>query len=221
MKKKTQLRLKRGIDVLGAAAALALASPLMLGVAALIPLRLGRGGVLFVHRRPGFREVPFNLIKFRSMLEVFDSENLALPEGERMTRFGWFLRKYSIDELPELLNVLRGEMSLVGPRPLLMEYLAVYPEQFRRRHDVMPGITGWAQVNGRHHATFRERLEMDIWYVDNWSLMLDLKILWMTIGEVLGSKHVEKPDQARSDVDDLDLHSAVRRRAKAGRAGWE
>ncbi len=221
MRKQTQLRIKRVIDVVGAGVALTAASPLMLGVAALIPRLLGTGGVFFVHRRPGFREEPFNLIKFRSMIEAFDDQDLALPEGDRMTKFGWWLRKYSIDELPELLNVLKGEMSLVGPRPLLMEYLSVYPPEYRRRHDVMPGITGWAQVNGRHHATFRERLEMDVWYVENWSLWLDLRILWMTVGEVLGSRHVEPPDQARSDVDDLDLHSAVSRRARAKRAGWE
>lgn len=221
MRKETQLRIKRVIDVVGAGVALAAASPLMLGVSLAIPRKLGLGGVFFVHRRPGFREAPFNLIKFRSMIEAFDEHDLALPEGDRMTPFGWWLRKYSIDELPELLNVLKGEMSLVGPRPLLMEYLTVYPPEYRRRHDVMPGITGWAQVNGRHHATFKERLEMDVWYVENWSLWLDIRILWMTVGEVLGSRHVEPPDQPRSDVDDLDLHSAVSRRSRAKRAGWE
>jgi lipopolysaccharide/colanic/teichoic acid biosynthesis glycosyltransferase len=213
-----QLRVKRALDVAGAAILLVAASPLWAVLAWLIPHKLGPGGVFFRQVRPGHREAPFELVKFRTMLEAFDAEGNALDEGQRLTRFGWVLRKYSIDELPELWNVLRGEMSLVGPRPLLTEYLQNYPRQFRRRHDVKPGITGWAQVNGRHHVTFRERLELDLWYVDHWSVLLDLKIMWRTVWTVLRARDVAPPDQPIEAVDDLNLHVAVKPRRRTGSA---
>jgi sugar transferase EpsL len=214
--RKAQLAVKRAIDIVGASALLIATAPLLAAAAVAIPRKLGSGGVFFRQLRPGHREKPFEVIKFRTMTEAFDEQGRILPEGERLPPFGWALRKYSIDELPQLINVLRGEMSLVGPRPLLMEYLQTYPPEYRRRHDVKPGISGWAQVNGRHHSTFKQRLEMDVWYVDHWNLWIDLKILLKTIGVVLDKRDVERPDQDIRDVDDLNLHAAVKPRMRNG-----
>jgi sugar transferase EpsL len=211
---RAELALKRLIDVAGALALGALTAPLLGLVAVMIPAKLGRGGIFFRQRRPGLQEKPFSVVKFRTMLEAFDSDGQILPESQRLPPFGWFLRKYSIDEIPQIWNVLRGEMSLVGPRPLLMEYLEAYPPEYRRRHDVKPGISGWAQINGRHSATFKERLEMDVWYVDNWSLALDLKIIALTLWRLVRPQNVERPDQPREAVDDLNLHRRVKPRTK-------
>lgn len=202
------------MDLVGASLLLALLWPVMLVIAVLIPLKLGPGGVFFRQRRPGLREQPFEILKFRTMLEAFDSDGCILKEGDRLPSFGWKLRKLSLDELPQLFIVLKGDMSLVGPRPLLMEYLEAYPPEFRRRHDVKPGISGWAQVNGRHTSTFSQRLTLDVWYVDNWSIWLDLKIAWLTVTNVLFSQSVKRPDQPIAEVDDLGLsaHVKVRRR---------
>lgn len=146
-------------------------------------MALGRR-VVFSQIRPGLHGRPFTLFKFRTMRDQRDSYGGLLPDEERLTRFGQFLRSTSLDELPELLNVLRGEMSLVGPRPLLMEYLDRYTPNQARRHEVKPGITGWAQVNGRNGLTWEEKFELDVWYVDNWSIRLDLTILWLTVVKV-------------------------------------
>ena len=140
---------------------------------------------LFRQIRPGFLEEPFEMIKFRTMLDTVDDNGNLLPDSERLTSFGRFLRSSSLDELPELWNVLKGEMSLVGPRPLLMEYLPLYSAEQRRRHEVRPGITGWAQVNGRNTISWEEKFELDVWYVDNRSIWLDLKILFLTIKRVV------------------------------------
>ena len=194
---------KRVLDVLISLPALVIFSPLMGGIALLVRWRMG-APVLFRQRRPGLNGKPFTLYKFRSMTDARDAEGNLLPDAERLTTLGRFLRKTSLDELPELFNVVKGEMSLVGPRPLLMVYLDRYtPEQFRR-HEVRPGITGWAQINGRQTIPFSRRLELDVWYVDHLSLGLDLKILALTIPRALQSQGVVLGQEV-GEVDDLGL----------------
>lgn len=166
-------------DVMVAATILILGAPVLLVLAALVRWKLG-SPVLFRQTRPGLNGHPFEMVKFRSMTDERDSEGRLLPDADRLTRFGQFLRASSLDELPELWNVVKGEMSLVGPRPLLMEYLPLYSAQQRRRHEVRPGVTGWAQVNGRNTLSWREKFEADVWYVDNRSLALDLRIIART-----------------------------------------
>lgn len=167
----------------------------MLVVALAVRLKLGRP-VIFKQVRPGLHGRPFKLLKFRTMLETTDEENRPLADEHRLTHFGKWLRRSSLDELPELWNVLAGQMSLVGPRPLLMDYIPLYTREQSRRHDVKPGITGWAQVNGRNAVDWDERLRMDVWYVDNQTLLLDLKILWMTVYKVLISEGISKDGHA-------------------------
>lgn len=176
--------LKRALDVGGSAVALILLSPLLLLVAAVIRVSMG-SPVLFCQERPGLNGVPFRMWKFRTMREARGPDGEMLPDAERLTRFGRLLRSTSLDEFPELLNVLRGEMSLVGPRPLLMEYLRLYSRAQARRHEVKPGLTGWAQINGRNALSWDRRLELDVWYVEHRSLSLDLKILLITVKKVL------------------------------------
>lgn len=175
---------KRIIDILGSAVGLVLSAPLQAIIAGLVRQKLGRP-VLFRQTRPGMHAQPFELIKFRTMTDGRDETGRPLNDEERMTSFGALLRSTSLDELPELWNVLRGDMSLVGPRPLLTEYLPHYSARQARRHEVRPGLTGWAQVNGRNAPDWEERLEMDVWYVENRSLGLDLGILLRTVGAVL------------------------------------
>lgn len=163
---------------------LLLLAPVLAGLALAIRLSLG-GPVLFTQVRPGLHGRPFTMYKFRTMSDARDSQGNLLPDGERLSKFGRFLRATSLDELPELVNVLKGDMSLVGPRPLLMEYLPLYSPEQARRHEVRPGITGWAQVNGRNTITWEEKFQYDVWYVDNWSLALDMKILWLTLAAVV------------------------------------
>jgi len=150
----------------------------------LVRWKLGRPA-FFVQSRPGLRGRPFRLVKLRTMTDERGSDRALLPDEVRLPRFGRFLRSSSLDELPELWNVLKGDMSLVGPRPLLLEYLPLYSERQARRHEVRPGVTGWAQVNGRNASSWEDRFEMDVWYVDNRNFLLDLKILWMTVRTVL------------------------------------
>lgn len=176
--------MKRFIDVTGAAAALLLLAPFLAFAAAMVRLRMGKP-VLFAQMRPGLHGAPFRMYKFRTMRDAVGADGLPLPDADRLTPFGRFLRSTSLDELPGLWNVLRGEMSLVGPRPLLMEYLPRYSVEQARRHDVRPGLTGWAQVNGRNALSWEEKFALDVWYVDNRSLMLDLRILWLTVLKVL------------------------------------
>ncbi|MBM4362307.1 MAG: sugar transferase, partial [Deltaproteobacteria bacterium] len=176
--------LKRALDLAGAAAGLAATGPLLLGVAAAVRVSLG-SPVLFRQERPGLHGRPFRILKFRTMKDAVGRDGAPLPDAERLTALGRFLRASSLDELPELLNVLRGEMSLVGPRPLLMEYLARYSPEQARRHDVRPGITGHAQVNGRNALGWDEKFALDTWYVDHWSNELDLRILLRTVLAVL------------------------------------
>lgn len=175
---------KRAFDLAAAGAAGVLLAPLAALLALLVRLRLG-SPVLFRHVRPGRGGEPFTLYKLRTMRDLFDEAGEPLPDEERLTRFGRFLRRTSLDELPELWNVLRGDMSLVGPRPLLLEYLPRYSPRQARRHEVRPGITGWAQIHGRNAIAWEEKLERDAWYVDHLSFLLDLRILARTVGQVL------------------------------------
>ncbi|HAS22353.1 MAG TPA: sugar transferase [Idiomarina loihiensis] len=175
--------MKRLIDVLASGLGLLILSPLLLGLALLVLVYHGRP-VFFGQVRPGLKGKPFKMLKFRTMRDVFDSSGNPLPDSERITKFGAFLRATSLDELPELWNVLKGEMSLVGPRPLLMEYLGLYTPEQARRHEVRPGVTGWAQVNGRNAISWEKKFKLDVWYVDNRSLWLDIKILFMTVKKV-------------------------------------
>lgn len=179
-----QRALKAVLDRTAAAAGLLLLSPVLGAVALAIRARMG-SPVLFVQERPGLRGRPFRVVKFRTMRHALDSSGRPLPDAERLTRLGRFLRASSLDELPQLWNVLRGELSLVGPRPLLMQYLPRYTPEQARRHDVLPGITGWAQVNGRNALTWEEKFALDVWYVDHWSLALDLRILALTAARVV------------------------------------
>ena len=175
---------KRAIDMLGAGIGLLLLSPILGVVALAILLTMGRP-VSFRQRRPGLHGKPFKMVKFRTMTSETDDHGNLLPDSDRLTRLGRFLRSTSLDELPELFNVLRGEMSLVGPRPLLMEYLEWYTPEQARRHQVRPGITGWAQINGRNAISWEEKFKLDVWYVDHRSLWLDIRILWLTVRKVL------------------------------------
>lgn len=175
---------KRLFDVVISLLLLVLGAPLMCGVALLVWATLGRP-VLFSQLRPGFKGRPFRMMKFRTMADVRDATGQLLPDRDRLGRVGRALRSLSLDELPELINVLRGEMSLVGPRPLLMAYLPRYTREQSRRHAVMPGLTGWAQVNGRNALTWPDKFRLDVWYVDHLSLRLDARILLRTVGQVL------------------------------------
>lgn len=175
---------KRCLDLVVALTGLLILAPLMGAIGVAVRMRLGRP-VVFSQQRPGLYGVPFAICKFRTMYDSRDGDGNLLPDDERLTILGRFLRNSSLDELPELWNVLRGEMSLVGPRPLLMEYLPLYTPAQMRRHEVRPGITGWAQVNGRNALTWERKFALDVWYVDHCSLWLDLRILWMTFVKVL------------------------------------
>lgn len=176
--------LKRSIDLIFSFLALAILSPFMLVLAVSVRLKIGPQ-VFFTQMRPGRRGQPFQMLKFRTMTNERSFDGQLLPDAVRLPPFGQFLRSTSLDELPELWNVLKGEMSLVGPRPLLMEYLPLYSSEQARRHEVRPGITGWAQVNGRNAITWEEKFKLDVWYVDHQSLWLDIKILWLTVKKVL------------------------------------
>ena len=186
---------KRSFDIALSGMALLVLAPVLVALAALVRLKLGRP-VLFRQTRPGLGGVPFEMIKFRTMTDHRDSSGQLRPDEERLTPFGRLLRTTSADELPELWNVLKGEMSLVGPRPLLMQYLARYSARQWRRHEVKPGITGWAQINGRNALSWDEKFELDIWYVDNCSFLLDLKILFMTILQVVQRRGISSAGHA-------------------------
>ncbi|MHB0856560.1 MAG: sugar transferase [Anaerolineae bacterium] len=186
---------KRLFDLLCAAPALVLLAPLLGLTALAVRITLGRP-ILFRQQRPGLGARPFELIKFRTMAGARDAQGHPLPDAQRLTRLGRFLRASSLDELPELWNVLRGDMSLVGPRPLLMQYLPLYTPEQARRHHVRPGITGWAQVNGRNALTWERKFALDVWYVDHLSLCLDLRILARTAWKVLAREGISQAGQA-------------------------
>jgi sugar transferase EpsL len=181
--------MKRTLDILVAAIGLVVACPLVLLLMLFIYWRMGRP-VFFRQLRPGLGGRPFQLLKLRSMVDAYDSFGNLLPDSERLDGLGRFLRRSSLDELPQLWNVLVGDMSLVGPRPLLLEYLPLYSPEQGRRHDVRPGITGWAQVNGRNAISWQHRLALDVWYVDHQSIYLDIKIIIMTVGRVFSRADV-------------------------------
>ena len=197
------------MDVVGAGFLTVLLSPVIAGLAAAIRFTMG-SPVFFRQLRPGYKGQPFEVVKFRTMKDAVDADGNPQPDEERLTRLGIFMRQLSLDELPQLWNILRGDMSFIGPRPLLMEFLKWYSPEQMRRHDVKPGVTGWAQVQGRHAILFSKRLELDVWYVDNRSARLDLKILGLTLLKVLSMRGAQ-PAQADAEVDDVGLHDAVRR----------
>lgn len=187
--------MKRIFDLIVALFFLLVFSPLLLTIALLVRVKLG-SPVLFCQERPGLQGDVFRLYKFRSMTDDRDTAGLLLPDSRRLTPFGRFLRSSSLDELPALWNVFKGEMSLVGPRPLLVEYLPLYSEEETRRHNVRPGITGWAQVNGRNAISWSEKFKFDVWYVDNQSFLLDLKILLLTVKKVFIREGISADGQA-------------------------
>lgn len=187
--------IKRLFDVLVSALALVLLALPMLVIALFIWRNMG-APVIFAQVRPGLKGRPFRMIKFRTMRNARDAQGRDLPDAERLTALGQFLRKTSLDELPELWNVLKGEMSLVGPRPLLMEYLPLYSPEQARRHEARPGVTGWAQVNGRNAISWEEKFRLDVWYVDHQSFVLDIKILWMTVQKVFKREGISAAGEA-------------------------
>ncbi len=187
--------IKRLVDLIAALLILILFVPVMALVALAIRLTMG-GPVLFRQVRPGYRMKPFTLYKFRTMREAYHPDGTPRPDAERLTRLGRLLRRASLDELPQLWNVFRGDLSLVGPRPLLMQYVPVYTPEQARRHDVKPGITGWAQVNGRNAISWEDKFSYDVWYVEHWSLWLDLKILILTLTKVLRQSGITQAGQA-------------------------
>jgi sugar transferase EpsL len=186
---------KRALDIATAGVAFVVLLPLLAVLAVLVGLRHGRP-ILFRQDRPGVDGKPFKICKFRTMTNARDATGGLLPDAQRLTKFGRFLRATSMDELPELLNVLKGDMSLVGPRPLLMQYLERYTPEQARRHDVRPGITGWAQINGRNALTWEQKFKLDVWYVEHESLLLDLKIVGLTIRAVLKREGINQIGQA-------------------------
>ncbi len=187
--------LKLLFDLALAALGSLLLSPLFLALMLLIRLKLG-APVFFIQIRPGKDGKPFRMVKFRSMTNMRGADGQLLPDARRLTSFGHFLRASSLDELPELWNVLKGDMSLVGPRPLLMEYLPLYSPEQARRHEVRPGITGWAQVNGRNALSWEDKFKLDVWYVDHRTLWLDIKILWLTVRKVLVREGISADGEA-------------------------
>lgn len=184
---------KRFLDITVSFLGLIILSPVILLIAALIYFKLG-GPIFFTQIRPGLKSRPFRMIKFRTLTNEKDKQGLLLPDEKRLTRFGSFLRSASLDELPELMNVLIGTMSLVGPRPLRMYYLPLYNEFQMRRHEFRPGITGWAQINGRNALNWEKRFELDVWYIDNWSFWLDIKILFHTLLKVVKRENTTATD---------------------------
>ncbi|KEQ13077.1 sugar transferase [Endozoicomonas numazuensis] len=187
--------MKRTIDIVISFFTLVMLTPVLVYVALKVRRNLG-SPVFFTQERPGLNGKPFYMVKFRTMRDACDADGQPLPDSERLTDFGRWLRGSSLDELPELWNVLKGDMSLVGPRPLLMQYLPLYSKEQYRRHEMKPGITGWAQINGRNAISWKEKFKLDIWYVDNQSLWLDIKILFMTFKKVLFKDDISADDHA-------------------------
>lgn len=217
--RRAWLFLRRVLDPLVALALILVLAPVLIVLWILVRTRLG-APVLFRQERPGLHGRPFTILKFRTMTDARGPDGTPLPDDERMTPFGRLLRRSSLDELPELFNVLRGEMAFVGPRPLLMEYLPRYTERQRRRHEVPPGVTGWAQVNGRNTLDWATKFELDVWYVDHVSPWLDLKILLMTVGEVIRPRGIshdghetmplfEGDDDTNVEINDDDREDAT------------
>jgi len=189
---------KRLFDLVFSLLAIILLSPILLLIAILVRIFLGTP-ILFTQQRPGFEGRPFFIYKFRTMNDRRDSSGTLLPDARRLTPLGNFLRAFSLDELPELFNILRGEMSFVGPRPLLMQYLPLYSAEQARRHEVMPGLTGWAQVHGRNALTWPDKFKYDVWYVDHWSFWLDIRILLTTVWKVISREGISQPGHVTTE----------------------
>jgi lipopolysaccharide/colanic/teichoic acid biosynthesis glycosyltransferase len=189
---------KRGFDLVLTLVGGVILLPFLLLISLAVYLSMGRP-IFFRQKRPGLKGEPFNLYKFRTMREAIDTQGRPLPDAERLTGLGRFLRSLSLDELPEVWNVLRGEMSWVGPRPLLMQYLERYTPEQARRHEVLPGITGWAQINGRNTLTWEDKFRFDVWYVDHWSFWLDVKILMITLWKVITREGISQEGHATAE----------------------
>ena len=187
--------IKRIFDIIASSIAILLLSPVMAVTAYFIHKKLG-SPILFRQIRPGLNGKPFEMIKFRSMKDAVDKDGNQLPNNERLTSFGKKLRSSSLDELPEFWNVLKGDMSLIGPRPLLMEYLSLYTQEQNRRHDIRPGVTGWAQINGRNAISWQDKFKLDVWYIDHQSLWLDIKIIFLTVKKII----IKEGVNASSDI---------------------
>ncbi|MDU5038078.1 MAG: sugar transferase [Clostridium perfringens] len=193
-KKKNRIFIKRILDICVALGLLIVLFPVIVIVAVLVKTKLG-SPIIFTQERVGKDNKIFKMVKFRTMKECIDKDGNILPDEERLTSFGKKLRSSSLDELPELINILKGDMSLVGPRPLLVDYLPLYSKEQIRRHEVLPGLTGWAQVNGRNNLTWNEKFELDVYYVENWSLTLDLKIFFLTFYKVFKKEGINQDGQ--------------------------
>ncbi|HHD2754447.1 TPA: sugar transferase [Clostridium perfringens] len=195
MNKKGQYFIKRAFDIVAAMGGLIVFLPIMIVVAIMVRIKLG-SPILFTQDRIGKDNKIFKMMKFRTMKDGVDKNGNLLPDSERLTSFGKLLRSTSLDELPELINILKGDMSLIGPRPLLVEYLPLYSEEQKRRHDVLPGLTGWAQINGRNAISWNEKFKLDVFYVDNWSLGLDFKIFFLTFYKLFKRDGISKEGMA-------------------------
>ena len=206
--------MRRWIDLFLAGCSAIVLSPLILFICVILGTEIGKQ-IFFRQDRPGYKGKPFKMYKFRTMTDRKDQKRQLLPDNERLTRIGRFLRSASLDELPELINVLKGDMSIVGPRPLLMQYLDRYSPEQARRHEVKPGITGWAQVNGRNAITWEDKFKLDVWYVDNQSLWLDLKIIGMTVLKVLKREGISQPGKATMEEFDPQINSAQSSKVKS------
>lgn len=199
--KSIGLAIKRLCDIIVALGGIIILSPVLLVCMILIKFKLG-SPIFFKQRRIGKNNKEFEMIKFRTMKDSVDKDGNLLPDEERMTKLGMTLRSLSLDELPELINILKGEMSLIGPRPLLVKYLPLYDDKQIKRHDVTPGLTGWAQVNGRNSLSWCEKFELDVWYVENWSLYLDVKIFFLTFYKVFKREGISQEGQATMEYFD-------------------
>ena len=198
---------KRAIDITASAGVLIAFSPFLLIVAVLLHFFNEGAGVFFFQERPGYKGRPFRIVKFKTMNERKDSDGRLLPDKQRITRFGSFVRNSSLDELPQLWNVLKGDMSLIGPRPLLMQYLPLYSPEQMRRHDVRPGITGWAQCHGRNNLSWTEKFKLDVWYVDNISFRTDCSVVWTTLKGVIKKENIENSQSTQSTTELFNGHN--------------
>lgn len=201
MNKNIQYFIKRTFDIIASLGGLIVFSPIIIVVAILVRVNLG-SPILFTQDRVGKNNKIFKMMKFRTMKDGVDKDGKLLPDSERLTNFGKILRSTSLDELPELVNILKGDMSLIGPRPLLVEYLPLYNEEQKRRHDVLPGLTGWAQINGRNSISWGEKFKLDVYYVNNWSLGLDLKIFFLTFYKLFNREGINQ--EGESTVEDFN-----------------
>ncbi|MBD5336254.1 MAG: sugar transferase [Bacteroides sp.] len=198
---------KRAIDITASTGVLLVLSPVLLSVGILLYFFNEGAGVFFFQERPGYKGKPFRIVKFKTMNERKSPDGCLLPDKQRITKFGAFVRKTSLDELPQLFNVLKGEMSLLGPRPLLMKYLPLYSAEQMRRHDVRPGISGWAQCHGRNNLSWTEKFKLDVWYVDNLSFKTDCKIVWTTLKKVLCKKDIDNTNSTQYTTEVFNGHN--------------